>query len=675
MKKSRILAIALSSVLCLSLAACAEEPDDSGGIILEGQVFSVQSPDETTDVNLTLNDDGQLFYKVNKNGVGVVDYSSLGFIIENSSKQKTDMTQLLTYVDKTERKVEFDYTNITGKKDSVSGECNEMTVTFQADDYFMDVIFRAYNDGYTFRYNLRNDSDKSETVSVVKEKSEFALPDKSAAWAMQYVPITTGWNTLKNSFAYEEPYKSVSPSSFGGNYYAMPMIYRAGNSETYSIITESQLIGSGYYGSFLQEQTENRGSSILQTVMSPAGADNDNTVDLPFTSPWRVGIAGSMKECVESTLVEDVYDDAEYWKPDNYDELSEEEKAIYTYDWVDNSPAHWSWLKYPNDSANMELHYESLELAEKMGWTYLVIDGGWVDNFKDNRAGWEAFTAAAHAKGIKILGWCNSLNDFGSETMLKYTLKRWHDSGLDGLKIDFWDGQFTEPALHQGEDKGNIEWYEKIYQECAKLKMVVSRHGCNKPTGERRVYPNVINSEAIFGGEMGGGVSADKTVNSMFARNVVGPVDFTPTVNPVGSFSKAHSMALAPLYECGVNVMADYANVYLNDDDIKEFYKDVPALRKDTKFLGGTPDNYYCAAVQKSDDIWYVGGIAAFRSPTVEVDYSFLGDGEWEALIFTDVEGDRFQTGVARKTVTKASCDSFELKSSGGFAIKLTKKQ
>lgn len=677
MKNKKIILIALSAVAlsCGIVAGCTSKNPDEGQkpIDMEGQIFSVQSPDERTKAHIVLNDDGQLYYKVDKAGVAVVDYSSLGFVIENSGS-RADFTQLLTYVEKSERTVNYDYTNKTGKSTHVTGSCNESTITFSQDDYYMDVIFRVYNDGYTFRYNLRNADNSESTVTVIKEKSEFAFPDNSAAWTMPYVALTGGTNPLKNSYAYEEAYRSTSVNNFGSTYYAMPMIYRAGNTETYSIITESQLIGSGYYGSMLQEQPENKGNAILQTVMSPAGADNDNTVGLPFTSPWRVGIAGSLKECVESELVEAVYDNAEYWKPDNYDSLSAEEKTIYNYDWVENGAAHWSWLKYPDDSANMELHYESLDLAVKMGWKYLVIDGGWKDNFSNNRANWEKFTAEAHSKGVKIIGWCNSLNDFGNETMLRYTLKRWHDSGLDGLKIDFWDGQFTSMSKHQGEDKGNIEWYEKIYQECAKLKMVVARHGCNKPTGERRVYPNVINAEAIYGAEMGSGVNGEVTVNSMFARNVVGPVDFTPTVNPVGSITKGQSMALAVLYEAGVQVMADYANVYTADGDIKEFYTDLPALRTKTVFLGGMPDNYYCAAQQFGDDLWYVGGIAAFKTPTVTVDFSFLDSGEWDAVVYTDKDGDKFQVEVERVTVTSSTTRDFALKSGGGFAIKLIKK-
>ena len=52
----------------------------------------------------------------------------------------------------------------------------------------------------------------------------------------------------------------------------------------------------------------------------------------------------------------------------------------------------------------------------------------------------------------------------------------------------------------QGEDTEMIKWYETVYQECAKLKLVVNCHGSNKPTGERRIYPNVICREGSLRG-------------------------------------------------------------------------------------------------------------------------------------------------------------------------------
>ena len=75
----------------------------------------------------------------------------------------------------------------------------------------------------------------------------------------------------------------------------------------------------------------------------------------------------------------------------------------------------------------------------------------------------------------------------------------------------------------------------------------------------------------------------------MFIRTVVGPTDFTPVVDPLSNgLTKAQQMALAVLYESGVNTMADVRSAYL-DSEVRDFYMSVPALRDETLFLGGEP--------------------------------------------------------------------------------------
>ena len=42
---------------------------------------------------------------------------------------------------------------------------------------------------------------------------------------------------------------------------------------------------------------------------------------------------------------------------------------------------------------------------------------------------------------------------------------------------------------------------DSITQESAELKPLVNFHGCVKPTGERRTWPNLITREAVYGNE------------------------------------------------------------------------------------------------------------------------------------------------------------------------------
>lgn len=661
MKKG--LSIALAAFLALpltaSLAACGNGsdivPKDMGN-------WTVSSPDASLRVAVTMDAQGQLSYSVNKDETAVLEESALGMRIEE------DDFDLLTLANVGQRRVTGSYENTSGRASEVSYDCNELTLTFKGWEYYFDVIMRAYDDGYAFRYAIRSIDGESKTVTVVEEKSEFALPGSTTLWAQQYRSIIP---ESGNFFSYESAYDRRSSANLTEEYLAMPLMYRVSGTQLYSIITESDLIGSGYYGSMLRVPADKQGTNTLQTFHSPAGCTiDDNKVDAPFTSPWRVGIVGTMKEVNESELVEKVYDDAEYWRPDNYDSLSAEEQAIYDYDWVESGVAAWSWLSEDRGQNNYTMHEEYLNLAATMGWKYLILDADWDSSL--NVANFKAFTQKAHDMGVKIIVWCNALNGFanGNRDVLQLKLDQYWEYGIDGIKIDFFDGQNATDPTHYGEDIETIKWYEAIYQETAMRKMVVVCHGSNKPTGERRVYPNVLSREAVMGNEFTS-VGSAFTVNSMFIRTVVGPTDFTPVVDPLSNgLTKTQQMALAVLYESGVNTMADVRSAYL-DSEVRDFYMSVPALRDETLFLGGEPDSCYYAAVRVGDE-WFVAGINGILSQTVTVDFSFLGDGEYEATVFTDAEEDARSVVKSQKTLTAASSEQIAMAANGGFVIRLT---
>lgn len=671
----KYLLIVLCVLLCFAsitgLVACNVSPDSNPNTVGEDNLadkgnWTVNSPDGTIAAKLKLDAYGKLTYTVEKDGKTVVGTSSLGMEIEEDDFTVTTLHK------ESNRKVKGEYENISGKSAKVTYNANETTLTFKAWTFYIDVVMRAYDDGYAFRYNVRKIDGSSGVMTVIDENTTFAFPKEAMMWAQEYVAIAGS----VNSFAYETDYQARMVESLDSSQYiAMPLLYSVPDSDYYSLVTESELVGSGFYGSFLKVQQDNDFSGVMQTVHTPAGAMlDDNKIGYPFQSPWRVGIVGDMATVVESELVEKVYDDVEYWKPDDYDQLSDEEKAIYTYDWVDSGVCGWSWLIYngTRDQNDFALHREYLRLAKEMGWTYVLLDGGWNAGTTDDTL--SRFVKEAEKVNVKVLVWCNALSDFGNGNVqiLKAKLSRWASLGVAGIKIDFFDGQNATDPTHQGEDSDTIKWYESIYREAAKNRMVVNCHGSNKPTGERRQYPNVINREAVYGNEFKR-VAASVTVNEMFVRNVIGPTDFTPVVNPLSdNITKAHQMALAVLFESGMPMMGDYPSVY-KDNTVYSFYKSIPALKQKTVFLGGRPDFYYAAAA-KTEDYWFVGIINSTVEDTVTIDFSFLEDGQYLAEIFTDVD----ETGkeVTKETIVVTNGDSktFDVFAKGGVAIRLTKQ-
>ena len=653
MRKKVLLCAGLAFAFCLTATGCGE-------IVVDGtdHNWDVMSPDGSIVASMQLDDEGKMFYTVNKGEDNVVQKSEMGIDI-----QEDDFSSAKLY-SVNSRRVTGEYENKTGKHKYVTYDCNETTITLKGYSFYFDVIMRCYDDGYAFRYGIRKIDGSEGVMTVLEEKTQFALPEKTRLWAMEYAP-----NGDYNAFSYERSYLRYSLQDLVPTQsLTMPLLYKAGGTDTYSLIAQSELVGSGYYGTFLHATEE--GSGVLQTEHNRAGAVlYDDQVAYPFESPWRLGITGNLKTVEESELVEKLYDDTEYWKPDDYEMLSDEEKEIYNYDWVEPGACAWSWLYYRNgeqsDYNPGSIHYQYVDLAAEMGWKYILLDGGW--NADLDKSLFAQFVDYAHAHGIKIIVWEDSINSFGKCNVdaLTARLDELVEMGISGIKPDFFDGLYTSDAPHKGEDVDHIKWYETMYQECAKRKMIIIPHGCNAPTGERRKYPNVLSREAVFGNEERH-VGAHTTINQLLIRQVVGPTDFTPVVNPRDSslLTPAHQLALSFLFETGIPMYGDYIAAY--EGIVNEFYKNMPYLRDELIFLDGEPDQLYAAAI-RADEQWYVGAVCAIGQE-LTVDFSFLGEGFYRAEVFEDSS-----LGLTKNkiTVTKNDKITVTLSDKGGVVFRL----
>lgn len=650
---------------CSLLTACTpiDDPDAGKTPAETDEAWTVTSPDGRLKIEVTRAFDGSMHYSVEKSDVTVVERSELGLTIAEDDLGFTTVSNVTT------REVSGSYENISGKSSTVEYDCNELVVTLSAWTFDMDMIFRAYDDGYAYRYEVRARDGSEGVMTVLEEKSQFALPAGATLWAQQYVTNKAG----RECFSYETEYYRRALSSVKDQYIAMPMLYKVKGADMYSLITESALVGSGYWGSFLQMAGEGN-ETTFRTVHTPAGITlDDNQVAYPFTSPWRLGITGDLGECVASELVEKVYDDTTYWRPDNYAELTPEEQKTFDYDWVEAGVSSWNYLTTgaSSNQDNMTAQKEYVDLSAEMGWGYIILDAGW-QNASDSDL--EQLIAYATERDVKVIVWCNALPDFGNGnvTLLTNKLDAWKEMGIAGIKIDFFDGQSATNAKHQGEDIGTIKWYESIYQETAKREMVVLCHGCNKPTGERRLYPNVLSREAVYGNEFYS-VSGNITVMSMFTRAIVGGTDFTPVVKPRSTgLTMAHQMALAILYESGVEIMAGAADDYA-DETIKAFYESIPARRDETLYIAGNPDDY-CVIAVRAGDTWFVAGINALFETSVEVSFDFLGEGTYTAELYLNDTDAYDQIVRTDSEVTSASAETVTMIPNGGFVWKLTPK-
>ena len=699
MKKTgwiRIAAIILTAALCLGATGCKKgsgnKPAASEPFVAKSS-WALSSPDNGLTVNVELSTDGGLWYSVQKGETAVVNRSNLNILTT-----KTKFEKGLKHIGEQKREnVAVEYDAKTGKASHVTTGYDEIVLAFEseaAQDMRLTVTFRAYNDGYAFRYGITAADNSSGSMTVLSENTSFDIPDDAYCYYMPYA--ATDPDDHDYLFSYEGLYIDDRLENIGGDIAAMPFLYRTGN-DTWSLITESDLYGHDYIGSYLKIDR----TGTLRTA--PAAGANagayDPSIDktseaafgyqpfevrYPFASPWRLGITGSLADVVESTLVEDVYGSGDvYYKPENYSELSQAEKEIYNYDWVEPGISVWSFVFNDdlNTQWNFELQKRYIDYAERMGYKYVLLCGGWQRDL-ENTGGVEARKIVNYAtsKGIKILVWAHGINHFGTPELIEYYLDWFVEIGVAGVKPDYYDGHYiTNGVTEFGESQYTLNTYETLYRECAKRKLLVNPHGGNKPTGERRQYPNVLNREAIRGQEFDNfaTLSPVQLVTIPYLRGVIGPSDFTPALEP---FKSATTMGLQlatfVLYESGVptlSVHIDQNNGYQNNMDkypeAESFMRDLPFVWDETKLLGGTPMQDVILGRRKGDDWWVAGGNAG-AGKQMSFSCAFLQQGvTYTATIFTD-DG---QGGLKReeRQVTKNDSISVGTLRSGGFAVRI----
>jgi alpha-glucosidase len=99
-----------------------------------------------------------------------------------------------------------------------------------------------------------------------------------------------------------------------------------------------------------------------------------------------------------------------------------------------------------------------------------------------------------------------------------------------------------------------------------------------------------------------------------------------------------------------------------------EFIVDVPTTWDETRFVAGEMGEYVVVSRRKFD-AWYLGGVTNWDAREVMLPLKFLGDGPFEATLYTDKNGSHpNELEQTTRDVTSADSLSVKLVSGGGVA-------
>ena len=373
--------------------------------------------------------------------------------------------------------------------------------------------------------------------------------------------------------------------------------------------------------------------------------------------------------------------------------------------WVKPGTCAWEWWSACQlegvdfkGGVNNETYRYYIDFAAENKIPYVLLDAGWLtgedvggmdDKIDEAMISGKTFVdvpaliAYAHSKDVKVLLWClgQSMDKYGERAF--EIMKSW---GADGVKIDFID---RDDQQAQG-------FYERMARIAAQYEMVVDFHGCAKPAGLQRTYPNVVNFEAVRGCEFNkfsAGLEPSHNIDLVFTRMLQGPMDYTPgalrNVSQNGftkSFkfpqmkgTRSQMVAQYVLYYAPVQMLCDSASEYKKYPDILHFIANAPTSWDDTKALEGRIGEYVVVARRKGD-VWYIGGMNDWNARTVTVDLSkFLPeDSEYKVEIIRDSKNSDNLPCDYKREIKEVNSDSvlkIDMSKGGGFAMKLTPKR
>lgn len=630
--------------------------------------YDLSSPDGRLRVEVKITD--RLYYRIHADGEALTWYSPLsmtlgdGTVLGGADRpvgvERETVRQILRPV--------------WGIQSEILDHCNELRLAMPGG---YRVVFRAYDNGVAYRFGTDLDHD----VTIKTEEVAYHFPEDPD---LMFQPVRSLQSSYELIYS-NAPLSQIAEEQLMGT----PLLVRTKRHSL--LIAESDVYG--YPGMYLKHLGYNNRFELksvfpaLPTRWEPGGwsqfnldvterADCLAEVEGRRTFPWRITmVAREEHELLENNLVYQLARPA----------------AIDT-SWIRPGKVAWDWWNDWNlkgvdfeTGVNNRTYEYYIDFAAAHGIEYVIMDEGWSDQFDLflQKPGIDVphLVAYARERGVGIILWCvwHPL-----DRQMEPALDRFEQWGVAGIKVDFIDR----------DDAIAIDFYERLAREAAKRKLLIDYHGCSKPAGLHRTYPNVITYEAVRGNEhnkfSSSGAPPDHNINVAFARMQAGPMDYTPGAmrnstegnfrtdfsNPMSCGTRCHQLGMYVVYFSPLQMLCDAPTAYQAYPDILNFLSRVPVSWDETVSLAGRAGEYVVVARRKGA-IWYLGALNNWDEREIAIDLSFLGEGRFDAHLFLDgVNADRMAEDYRyeQREVEGGGSLKLTLKKGGGMAGWFTAK-
>ena len=634
----------------------------------KSKTYDLKSPDGNISVSVEAGN--KLQWSVKHTGQQIIAPSAISLQLDDAV-----LGDHASVISTTTRKINDTLSAANYKKARIPDLYNEVTFHCKGD---YGIIFRAYNDAVAYRFFLK----RKTGVIVKNEEANFNFTEDYNS----FIPIQWDYRDGKmfNS-SFEALYHEIRLSQFPKDSLAfLPLLVEAGDKKV--VVLEADL--EDYPGMYVDLNSTGKG---LKGVYAPypteahvVGFNYIPTKREDFIAktsgnrsfPWRiVVIAEHDKDLLNQDIVQKLA------APSRLQDIS----------WIKTGLVSWDWWNSTNISGvdfkagmNTPTYKYYIDFAAENGIPYIIVDGGW-------SIGEDLMKVIPDVNLPEIINYGKNKNVGVILWSTWHNVMQQMDSvfpfyarmGVKGWKIDFIDR----------DDQVVVKSLYDIAKKAAEYKLLVDYHGAFKPTGLQRTYPNVIGNEGVKGLENYKWANEDQpryTTTIPYIRMMAGPMDYTPGAmrnstqadyrvvpdNPMSKGTRCNQLAMYVIFEAPLQMLSDNPTIYKKEKESTGFIAKMPTTFDETIALDGKVGEF-AALARRKGTTWFVGVMTNWTARDLELDFSFLPDGSYEAEIFKDgINADRDATDYRREIVpvSKSTKMAVKLYPGGGWVARIYKK-
>jgi alpha-glucosidase len=648
---------------------------------MQAKKYTLESPEKRIAVAIEIGD--RISYSVSWQNILIIQPSSISMTIDGN--------QVLGENPKV-RKVETNFINekiyppVKQKRKEVTDRCNEMKFSFSGK---WGLIFRVYDDGVSWRFTTGFDKE----ITVINEEAVFNFPYNDSI----FIPFVNCKNNPDDvdcfHSSYEELYRKLPVSEIPTDVHGLlPALVCPADNRPRILITEADL--EDYPGMYLCGEGGGRASlkaifpgypvesreigEVYTWMAVTRRADYIARTNGNRRFPWRIiVIAENDKMLAETDIVYRLSGEC------RLDDVS----------WITPGKSTSEWLIANNiygvdfkSGWNTETYKYYIDFVSKFGMKYVLFDAGWSkpqDIFELNpEMDMDWLAAYAKEKNVGLVLWTSAL---AMEKQMDAALEQFSEWGVKGIMVDFMNR----------DDQPTINFLHKVAEKAAEKHIMVDFHGVSKPEGLHRKYPNVMTREGFIAYEYDKWsdiLTPEYEVTIPFIRMVAGPMDYEPGAmqnaqkndfrmideRPMSQGTRIHQMAMFIVYESPYAKMGGNPSDYLKEPEYTQFIADMPTVWDETKILEGKVSDYIIIMRKAENGDFYLAGMTDWSPRKFNIDCSFLGEGEYTAVIYQDgINADRYATDYKRTglRVNKSTNLNIEMAPGGGWVGRFMKRE